>query len=88
MSKHEKVYGVCENKCLVPVYSKEQVDKKVDDFASSHNHDDRYFTETEMITKLNAKADRSALDLKADKTALGTQVTYSLSGTTLTITTK
>ena len=46
---------------------------------TTHTHDGRYYTETEIDTKLSAKADASAL---------GTQVTYSLSGTTLTITTK
>lgn len=34
--------------------------------ASSHTHDDRYYTETEMNTKLSAKADASALSAKQD----------------------
>lgn len=34
--------------------------------ASSHTHDDRYYTETEMDTKLSAKADASALSAKQD----------------------
>ena len=46
---------------------------------SSHTHDDRYFTESEINTKLNSYLTTS----KA-----GTQVTFSLSGTTLTITPK
>lgn len=34
--------------------------------ASSHTHDDRYYTESEMNTKLSAKADASALSAKQD----------------------
>jgi len=38
----------------------------------SHNHDDRYYTETEIDTKLSAKADSTALNAKADQTAVDT----------------
>lgn len=34
--------------------------------ASSHTHDDRYYTESEMNTKLSGKADTSALSAKQD----------------------
>ncbi len=63
-----------------------------------HNHDGRYYTEDETNSLLNSKANKGEvyttsqtdelLSNKADKSSLGTQVTYSLSGTTLTITTK
>lgn len=29
MNEHTKLYGICENKCLVPVYSSEQIDEKL-----------------------------------------------------------
>lgn len=44
-----------------------------------HDHDARYFTQDQVT---------SLLESKANKTSLGTQCTFSLSGTTLTITTK
>lgn len=31
MDKHENVYGVCENKCLVPVFSQEQTLQKINE---------------------------------------------------------
>ena len=37
---------------------------------TAHHHDDRYFTETEVTSKLAAKADKSALDAKADTSDL------------------
>ena len=39
MSVHTKLFGVCENKCLVPVYSKEETDELLEKKAdSSHTH--------------------------------------------------
>lgn len=54
------------------------VNKNVDDIAKKANASDISST---YATKIE-------LDKKANASALGTQVTYSLSGTTLTITTK
>lgn len=31
MAKHETVYGVCENKCKVPVFSQEQTLQKINE---------------------------------------------------------
>lgn len=63
--------------------TKEQVSEAIqianDKAPAEHNHDGRYFTEDEI---------NSLLESKANKDVLGTQVTYSLDGTTLTITTK
>lgn len=56
-------------------YSAQNIENKL---VNKVNSSDVY-TKTEVDTKLNVKANTSQL---------GTQVTYSLSGTTLTITTK
>ena len=57
MAEHTKVYGVCENKCLVPTYSKTEIDNKLNGKSNTdHTHDDRYYTETEINNKLNGKS--------------------------------
>lgn len=72
MGNHEKVFGVCENKCFVEVrpkadtygkndvynknetYSKEEINTSLAGKApSNHNHDDRYYTETEVNNLVN-----------------------------------
>ena len=40
--------------------------------ASSHTHDDRYYTESEINTKLSTKADVTALSSKQDKITIST----------------
>lgn len=43
------IYGYCENKGKHPTYSKEKIDSMIAEKAElSHNHDDRYYTETEV----------------------------------------
>lgn len=39
---------------------------------SSHNHDDRYYTESEMNTKLNAKAASDVITISSTKPTSGT----------------
>lgn len=61
------VYGFCEDKCRREVMLKTDLEAKFTEIdtslagkaASSHNHDDRYYTETEMDTKLSGKSDTS-----------------------------
>lgn len=53
---------------------------------TSHTHDDMYYTESEVDTKVSNL--QSQVDTKANASALGTQCTYTLNGTTLNITTK
>jgi len=63
---HEKVYGICENKCRVEVptkadtYNKGEIDNMIGSKAdANHNHDDRYYTEGEIRAMLNNKANNS-----------------------------
>ena len=53
-----QVYGFCENKCRREVMLKSDVEAGLaGKAASDHNHDDRYYTETEVDTKLAEKSD-------------------------------
>lgn len=62
----EKLYGICENKCLKEVlpknktYSRDEANELLANKSdSSHNHDDRYYTESEVDSKLANKSDSS-----------------------------
>lgn len=49
---HEEVFGICANKCLVPVYSKEQTDDELNKKApTNHNHDTSYYKKTETYSQ-------------------------------------
>ena len=48
------IFGFCDNKCKHEVYTKDEVNTKLDEKSNAgHTHDDRYFTEAEMNTKLS-----------------------------------
>lgn len=49
---HNKVYAVCENYCMEETMTKEQIEEELEGKSdTNHNHDDRYFTKTEVNGK-------------------------------------
>lgn len=80
---HEKVYGICENKCQVEVPSKSEYDyyaqsviPGMQDAIASHASDIRYINSSEIpsikndMTGLNNRCDQIVSDYKAADNAL------------------
>lgn len=72
---HNRVFGICEQKCRVEVPTKEEFNeaisqrytqKEVNNLLESksdvsHSHDGRYYTETEINNKLSTKLDTNRI---------------------------
>lgn len=55
---HEKVYAVCENMCMEETMTREQINDELENKSdTSHNHDSRYYTESESDAKYKLKGD-------------------------------